>query len=282
MVIQKEEANGNLYQLSLYSTGFLPGLSPRQRERRRQQTAAYKKRLNAKARLWRLMQIICANFEEMRDLFVCLTYAEAPENEARCLEGFHRRVKRALAKLGIEHGYVAVTAAHELDGTPVRVHHHLIMRGAVGPRMYVQLREAIEQCWPHGTADVRPLRQNEEFFRDTAQYFLDQPTAPGARKYSTSRNLRQPNEPVRLRLPEAAAGEVPPGVVVIEDEQVSNEHGHYRYIVGRIYDRHAFGRYWERQRKKASPDPWERMRRRMAGYRERRRGGRSPDAERQR
>ena len=33
MVIQKEEANGNLYQLSLYSTGVLPGMSPRQRKR---------------------------------------------------------------------------------------------------------------------------------------------------------------------------------------------------------------------------------------------------------
>ena len=184
MVIQKEEANGNLYQLSLFSTGFLPGMSPRQREKRRQQTAEYKKRLNAKARLWRLMQIICANFEEMRDLFVCLTYAEAPENEGRCLEAFHRKIKRALAKRGVEHAYVAVTTAHDMPeaDTQVRVHHHLIMHGAIGPKMYVQIRDEIARCWPHGTVDVRPLRQNEEFFRDTAQYFLDQPTAKGARK----------------------------------------------------------------------------------------------------
>lgn len=264
MVIQKEEANGNLYQLSLFSTGFLPGMSPRQREKRRQKTDEYKKRLNAKAQLWRLMQIICANFEEMRDLFVCLTYAEAPENEGRCLEAFHRKIKRALAKLGVEHAYVAVTTAHDMPeaDTQVRVHHHLIMHGAMGPKMYVQIRDEIARCWPHGTVDVRPLRQNEEFFRDTAQYFLDQPTAKGARKYSCSRNLKQPNEPIRLRLPESAAGEVPPGVVVIEDEQVSNEHGHYRYLVGRIYDKVAFNRYWERQRKKAAPDPWERLRRR--------------------
>ena len=275
MIVQKEEANGNLYQLSLYSTGVLPGQSLRQREARRRKTEEYKKRINAKARLWRLMQLICANFAEMRDLFVCLTYAEAPENEGRCLEAFHRRIKRRLAKIGVEHGYIAVTTAHDMPeaDTPVRVHHHLIMHGALGPAAYVQIRDMIADCWPHGTVDVRPLRQNAEFFRDTAQYFLDQPTAEGARKYSCSRNLKQPNEPIRLRLQESAAREVepPPGVELIDDEPVRNEFGVYRYFVGRIYDKVAFGRYWERQRKRAAPDPWERLRQRhrRAGVRPR-------------
>ena len=34
---------------------------------------------------------------------------------------------------------------------------------------------------------------------------------------------------------------------------VRNEFGVYRYFVGRIYDKVAFGRYWERQRKRAAP-----------------------------
>lgn len=266
MLIQKEEQNGNLYQMSLFSSGFLPGQSPRQRAARQKKTEEYKKRLNARARLWRLMQIICANFEEMRDLFVCLTYAEAPENEGRCLEAFQRKIKRALAKMGIEHAYVAVTTAHDMPeaDTQVRVHHHLIMRGALGPGMYNKLRDEIDRCWGRGTVDVRPLRQNEEFFRDTAQYFLDQPTEDGARKYSCSRNLRQPNEPLRLRLPEAAAREIepPPGVMVIDDERSDNEFGHYRYIVARIVARRLFDAYWQEQRRRAAPDPWERIRRR--------------------
>lgn len=200
----------------------------------------------------------------MRDLFVCLTYADAPENEGRCLETFHRKIKRSLAKMGIEHAYVAVTTAHDMPDadTPVRVHHHLIMRGAMGAGMYIRIRDEIARCWGMGAVDVRPLRQNEEFFRDTAQYFLDQPTAEGARKYSCSRNLRKPNEPIRLRLPEDEAGEVPPGVTIVSDEQSANEYGHFRYLVGRIYDRRAFDRYWEKQRKRAYPDPWERLRRR--------------------
>ena len=273
MVLQKEEANGNLYQLSLFTTGFLPGQSKRQREKRRKQTEAYKKKINDRAALWRLMQIICANFEEMRDLFVCLTYREPPGNEGRRLEAFHKKIKRALAKHGIEHAYVAVTTDHELPDaeTDVRVHHHLIMRGAMGPAMYVKLREEIAQAWTWGEVDVRPLRQNEEFFRDTAQYFLQQPVAKGARRYSTSRNLTPPNEPIRLRLPEDAAGEIPPGVVIVQDAQeCDNEFGHYRYLVGRIYDKVAFLRYWEQQRKKAAPDPWERLRQRQRANRRRR------------
>ena len=267
MHIAKEEANGCLYQLSMYSTGVLPGMSPRQRAARQRQTDEYKKKINNRARLWRLMQIICVNFVEQRDLFVCLTYREAPENEARCLEAFHRKIKRSLAKLGVEHGYVAVTTAHDMPDadTSVRVHHHLIMHGAMGPKMYVTIRAEIERCWPYGAVDVRPLRQNAEFFQDTAQYFMDQPTAPGARKYSCSRNLRPPNEPLRLRMPEDGPieqQEAPPGVTWVRTTQESNEWGGYCYYVGRIYDQRAFARYWAQQRKKAAPDPWERLRRR--------------------
>lgn len=34
------------------------------------------------------------------------TYRELPANEGRALEGFHRRVRRALEKHGVEHGYI--------------------------------------------------------------------------------------------------------------------------------------------------------------------------------
>lgn len=264
MVIQKEEANGQLYQLSLFTTGFLPGQSPRQRARRRQQTDAAKRAINARAQRWRLMQLLNANFEPGRDLFVCLTYRELPANEGRALEGFHRRVRRALEKHGVEHGYIAVTSTHELPEaeTDVRLHHHLVMHGAAGAGAWEAMRDCIAACWPHGAVDVRPLRDGDDFYESTARYLLDQPTAKGARKYSTSRNLRPPNEPVRLRLPESAAGEAPPGVKVVEDTRHTNEYGHYRYLVGRIYDRRAFDAYWKRQRKRAAPDPWERLRRR--------------------
>ena len=43
MIFQKEEANGALYQMSLYSTGFVPGESKRQRGERQKQTSEAKK-----------------------------------------------------------------------------------------------------------------------------------------------------------------------------------------------------------------------------------------------
>ena len=48
----------------------------------------------------------------------------------------------------------------------------------------------------------------------------------------------------------------------IEHVQNANEFGRYEVMVGRIYDHAAFGAWWQIQRRKAAPDPWERLRRR--------------------
>lgn len=262
MILQKEEANGALYQMSLYSTGFVPGESKRQRGERQKQTSEAKKRSNALAQCWKVMQIMAVNFCEMRDLFVCLTYAEAPENEGKDLEAFHKAMRKAMAKMGEEHAYIIFPAEHELPGCPVRAHFHIVMRGITGAGALAIMTKIIADCWGHGAVDVRPLRQNTEFFEDTVKYLLNQPHSKGRRAYSCSRNLKKPNEPLRLRLPDSEAGEVPPGVKVIDSETKENQYGVFRYLVGVIVDRAAFDAYWTRQKKRAAPDPWERIRRR--------------------
>ena len=55
---------------------------------------------------------------------------------------------------------------------------------------------------------------------------------------------------------------MPPGVKIIEQVRNANEFGRYEVMVGRIYDHAAFGAWWAAQRRKAAPDPWERLRRR--------------------
>ena len=216
--------------------GTMPGMSPRQRAGRRRTTEKAKQEINRRQRKWRLMQLICANFRSGHDLFVCLTYAP-DANRARALEKFHG-----------------------MDGEPVRLHHHLILSGAADMR----LAETVRACWPYGHADVRTLREGADFFEDTALYLLkeDKHKARGARRYSTSRNLTPPAEPVRLRLGEEEEAEVPPGVKIIEHVQNANEFGRYEVMVGRIYNQAAFGAWWQIQRRKAAPDPWERLRRR--------------------
>ena len=78
----------------------------------------------------------------------------------------------------------------------------------------MQLAEVVRDCWASGLADVRTLREGADFFEDTAIYLLkeDSHKGKGARRYSTSRNLIPPAEPVRLRLGEEEQAEVPPGV----------------------------------------------------------------------
>lgn len=259
MQIQKEEQNGELYQMSLYSAGVLFGQSPRQREGRRKITSEAKRKINALRRKWELMQRVNANFVGGRDLFVCLTYKEPPQNAGKSLAEFHRAARARLAAMGIEHAYIAVTETHDMEGEPVRLHHHIIMHGGAGAGAFRAVSAAVADCWIHGTADVRVLREGADFFEDTAEYLLKEDKPPGARHYSCSRNLRPPNEPVRLRMPEAEAGEVPQGVKVVEHVVRGNEFGRYEYIVGKIYDKKAFSAYWERQRRKAVPDPWARL-----------------------
>lgn len=258
MQIQKEEMNGDLYQMSLYSAGILWGSSPRQRAGRQRLTSEAKREINKTQARWRLQQIINANFRGGRDLFVCLTYREEPGNDARALERFHRRAKAGYEKAGLEYRYICATERHDMDGEPVRLHHHLILSGSHKHRLAGLLREA----WPHGHVDVRTLREGADMFEDTAIYLLKEDKPRGARRYSTSRNLRPPNEPVRLRLPEAECGEVPPGVTILERKIKANEFGRYEIMVGRIYDHRAFDAYWAVQRKRGAPDPWERLRRR--------------------
>ena len=120
MIYQKQECNGALYQMCLYSMGTMPGMSPRQRAGRRRTTEKAKQEINRRQRKWRLMQLINANFVSGRDLFVCLTYA--PEaSRARALEKFHAKMKKAYAKLGLTYKYIAVTEEHDMDGEPVRL-----------------------------------------------------------------------------------------------------------------------------------------------------------------
>ena len=259
MIYQKQECNGALYQMCLYSVGPVPGMSPRQRAGRRCTTDAAKKAINHRQRKWRLMQLINANFQAGRDLFVCLTYA--PEaSRARALEKFHAKMKKAYQRRGLEYKYIAVTEEHDMEGEPVRLHHHLIISGAYG----VPLAEVVRDCWAQGLVDVRTLREGADFFEDTAIYLLkeDAHKGKGARRYSTSRNLTPPAEPVRLRLGEDEEAETPPGVKIIEQVRNANEFGRYEIMVGRIYDRAAFDAWWALQRRKAAPDPWERLRRR--------------------
>ena len=180
MIYQKQEVNGDLYQMCLYSMGTPPGMSPRQRAGRHRTTDAAKQEINRRQRKWRLMQLICANFKSGRDLFVCLTYAP-DASRARALEKFHAKMKAAYVKLGLTYRYIAVTEEHDMAGEPVRLHHHLIISGTAEQR----LADTVRSCWPRGHADVRTLREGADFFEDTAMYLLKEDKHKGRVRVGT-------------------------------------------------------------------------------------------------
>lgn len=147
-----------------------------------------------------------------------------------------------------------------MDGEPVRLHHHLILSGAHG----VQLAEVVRECWASGLADVRTLREGAGFFEEYRHLSTQggQPQGQGRPPV-----LHQPQSHAARRAGTAQTGEeeeaeVPPGVKIIEHVQNANEFGRYEVMVGRIYNQAAFGAWWQIQRRKAAPDPWERLRRR--------------------
>ncbi len=260
MQILKEEANGELYLASQYTSGMLPGMTPRQRQERKNQTAEYKERINRVVRKWSLVKLANANFEAGRDLFVCLTFSNAPMTERHCLQDFHRKMKKEYKEYGIEYKYICVREDHSMEGVPVRLHYHLFISGTRGPGMYRKIRKAIRKCWIYGEVDVRLLNNGGDAFESTVKYLLKQKRAKGERAYSCSRNLKQPAEPVRQRVPENARLETPPGVTVMRESMDANEFGRFAFCVGKIVNRKEFDAYWKKTKEKARPDPWRRMR----------------------
>lgn len=120
----------------------------------------------------------------------------------RTLANCIRRVKRELARDGIELKYISVTA--DVDGKTgeaVRVHHHLIVQRAA--------RDAFLRKWQEqglGGVSWSPLEKQDDYL-EIAKYLLAQArrSREGEHKYSASRNLVRPQPKDRVA---ASASEV--------------------------------------------------------------------------
>ena len=97
-----------------------------------------------------------------------------------------RRVKRELAKKGIDLKYIAITSDMDGDtGEAVRVHHHLIVPASAKDAFVEKWQGLGHVSWSHlsDQTDYTPI----------AAYFLRQVRRlPDAKKYISSRNLDRP------------------------------------------------------------------------------------------
>ena len=136
-----------------------------------------------------MTRTINANFSG-KDYFVLLTYAaEVNVEEARkLLANFFLRLKRYRKKNGFSDlKYVAVT---EPQGKNNRVHHHVVMNAFDGLSMKEGLEILLEK-WGHGTVLIKHLYKNQKDNR-LASYISKENIRKGAKRWSTSKNLKKP------------------------------------------------------------------------------------------
>lgn len=154
-------------------------------------TPEKQKRLNDERARRRLIQLADANFTD-RDIHLTLTYRTAPgiDQCRKDLRNFLLRVKRYREKNGMEplkYIYTIEGRRETSKGAGVnRIHIHMLMNGGVS-------RERLEEMWELGYANADRLQPTERGLEEIASYIIKEARdRDGARKWSASRNLKQP------------------------------------------------------------------------------------------
>ena len=160
-----------------------------ERGRRENLTSEEQAKRNLQIARKNMTRTINANFSG-KDYFVLLTYAaEVTVEEARkLLANFFLRLKRYRKKNGFSDlKYVAVI---ETQGKNNRVHHHVVMNAFDGLSMKEGLEILLEK-WGHGTVLTKHLYKNQKDNR-LASYISKENIRKGAKRWSTSKNLKKP------------------------------------------------------------------------------------------
>ncbi len=222
---------------------------PRQ-ERRKGASSAKKLDANLRDAVKRLARTINCNWSH-GDLLLTLTYDE--ENIGKVGEDFDaaereggrwwKRMRRELKARGVKLRGVWMTSNTDPEtGELVRLHHHAVIstegieieRGEHGEILGARIGErTLADIWGNGTADVKPLREQDDYTA-IAAYFVAQARRdrPDAKKWHASRGLKQPVIESEKIVARARELHTPPGATVLEIGKYEEGSGsHYvRYI----------------------------------------------------
>lgn len=168
------------------------------RGKKKKISRAVQKQLNDKNARKKLRRLLDTNFDES-GYYCTFTYKdnEMPMTYADCkkdVNNFLKRLRRAMAKLGIDLKYIYVIEIKVSKKTGVaRYHLHIVINGGL-------TRSKIKIIWGKGDIKtVEELQPNEHGFERLANYFYkdwESELLPGSRKrYTPSRNLKQPKTP---------------------------------------------------------------------------------------
>lgn len=155
-----------------------------------------------------------------------LTSEEQAKKE---FSNFRDRLNRYRNKNGFSKlKYIAVV---ESQGKKNRVHHHVVMNGFEGLSMK-EAAEILENVWGKGTVLIKKLYKNQKDNR-LASYISKENIRKGAKRWSTSRNLKKPE--VKLEVIKETKRKVslrpPKGFdVIVQTEDYFAEIGWVRYM----------------------------------------------------
>lgn len=150
------------------------------------------KKLNDKNARKHLRRMIEANFEEEKDYYCTFTYsnADSPCDYNACkrdINNFFRRIRRAREKAGLpELKYIYV-----IEHT-TRYNIHMIINGGLN-------RKVIKTLWGKGDIKkVEELQAGDHGFQALANYLCkewsNKKLPDGRKRYTTSKNLKKPDE----------------------------------------------------------------------------------------
>lgn len=192
-----------------------------------------------------LTRLINANFTG-QDYFVLLTQdsvgSMAEAQQAR--RNFFDRLKRYRKKNGFaDLKYIAVL---EEQG---RIHHHIVMNGFDGFSLK-EAREILQGIWGRGLVLLKRLSKNQPDNR-LASYLTKENIRKGAKRWSSSRNLKQPRIEIEIakETKRKTALRVPKGYqVVLATEDFFAEIGWVRYLKAIREGGMDFGEFEEKRR----------------------------------
>ena len=172
------------------------------RGKKKKISRASQQKLNDKNARKKLRRMIENNFEEEKDYYCTFTYTDEEmqnsyEQCKRDLVNFFRRLRRARSKAGLpelKYIYTIECKVSRKTGS-ARFHIHMILSGGLP-------RKDIKSSWGKGEIKkVEELQAGERGFERLAIYLCkewdNQLMPPNRKRYTPSRNLKQPEERTR-------------------------------------------------------------------------------------
>ncbi|MFJ7662982.1 hypothetical protein ACIQXW_11315 [Lysinibacillus sp. NPDC097162] len=163
------------------------------RKKRGEESSDSQKNLNDKNTKKHVTRLINANFKNFDDIWLTYTYPEGKmpadfEQAKKDMTNLVRRMKNWLKKqsqfMNFELKYIYVTE-HTRDGNKVRAHHHMVTN--------FPNRDIAENLWNCGGRTQSRRLQSDDFgFEGMARYITKEKGNKTMKRYTPSRNLKQP------------------------------------------------------------------------------------------